>query len=128
MLYQVTITQSGAAEVLVGKMQDLGLPSLLILAGIPLVLGLATGYGPATFGISMPLLLPFIITSSGLQWQALLVAFVSGSLGQMLSPAHLCFCLSAEYFKSSLGRVYRHTGPIIAVMEVLVIAIFLIVK
>ena len=126
MLYQVTITWSGAAEVLVGKMQDLGLPSLLILAGIPLVLGIATGYGPATFGISMPLLLPFIITNSGFNWQSLLVAFVSGSLGQMLSPAHLCFCLSAEYFKSTLGRVYRYTGPIIAIMEAVVIAVFLI--
>jgi uncharacterized protein len=126
MLYQVTITQSGSADVLVAKMQDLGLPSLLILAGIPLVLGIATGYGPATFGISMPLLLPIIITTSGLQWQALLVAFVSGSLGQMLSPAHLCFCLSAEYFKTPLSRVYRYTGPIIAIMEAVVIAIFLI--
>jgi integral membrane protein (TIGR00529 family) len=128
MLYQVTITQSGAANVLVAEMQTLGLPSLLILAGIPLLLGVATGYGPATFGISMPLLLPFIITSSGLQWQALLVAFVSGSLGQMLSPAHLCFCLSAEYFKTTLGRVYRYTVPIIAVIEAVVIAIFMIIK
>jgi hypothetical protein len=38
----------------------------------------------------------------------------------------LCFCLSAEYFKSKLGRVYRYTGPIIAIMEAVVIAIFLI--
>jgi hypothetical protein len=126
MLYQVTITQSGAAESLVTKMEAMGLPSLLILVGIPLVLGIATGYGPATSGIAMPLLLPFIVTSSGLNGQALLVAFVSGAMGQMLSPAHLCFCLSAEYFKTTLGKVYRYTVPIVVIMEAIVIAVFLI--
>ena len=69
-----------------------------------------------------------IITSSGLNWQALLVAFVSGNLGQLLSPAHLCFCLSAEYFKTTLGKVYRYTLPITAIIQAVVIAIFLLVK
>jgi uncharacterized protein len=128
MLYQVTITQSGAAEVLVAKMESINVPSILILVLIPLALGVSTGYGPAVTGISMPLLLPFIITGSGLQWQALLLAYVSGYLGQMLSPAHLCFCLSAEYFKTTLGKVYRYTVPIVAIMQAIVIAIFLLVK
>ena len=126
MLYQMTIKESDAAGVLVSKMLSLGLPSLLMLVGMPLVLGIAIGYGPAITGIAMPLLLPFIITSSGLNSQALLVAYVSGMVGQLLSPSHLCFCFSAAYFKASLGSVYRYTVPILAVIEAGVIIVFFV--
>ena len=126
MLYQMTIKDSNAAGILISKMQSIGLPSLLMLVGIPLLLGIAIGYGPAVSGIALPLLLPYIITSSGLQSRALLVAYVSGMVGQLLSPAHLCFCLSVEYFKTTLGKVYRYTVPILVIMEVIVMVIFLL--
>jgi hypothetical protein len=128
MLYQMTVKESSAAGVLISKMQSIGLPSLLMLVGLPLLIGIAIGYGPAIAGIALPLLVPYIVTCSGLQSQALLVAYVSGTVGQLLSPAHLCFCLSVEYFKTTLGRVYRYTIPILVIMEATVIIVFLFVK
>lgn len=128
MLYQMTVKDSNAAGVLVAKMQELGMPSLVMLVGIPLIIGIAIGYGPAISGISLPLLLPYIVTGSVLHAPALLVAYVSGMVGQLLSPAHLCFCLSVEYFKTTLGKVYRYTIPLLAIIEVIVIVVFLIFK
>lgn len=128
MLYQMTIKESNAAGVLISEMQSIGLPSLLMLVGLPLVIGIAIGYGPAISGIALPLLVPYIVTGSGLQSQALLVAYVSGTVGQLLSPAHLCFCLSVEYFKTTLGKVYRYTIPILAIIEATIIVIFLLIK
>lgn len=125
LLYQMTAKNSNAAGILVSDMRSIGLPPLVMLAGMPLLIGIAIGYGPAITGITLPLLSPYIVTSSGLQSGALLLAYVSGMVGQLISPAHLCFCLSAEYFKTTLGSVYRYTLPALVVIEVIVIIIFL---
>jgi hypothetical protein len=37
----------------------------------------------------------------------LLFAYVSGFCGILLSPAHLCLALTADYFKAELRDVYR---------------------
>jgi integral membrane protein (TIGR00529 family) len=126
MLYQMTTKESEAARFLIADMQAIGFPPLLMLAGLPLVIGMTLGYGPGIAGIALPLLLPYIVDGAGLHPTALLVASVSGMIGQMLSPAHLCFCLSVEYFRTTLGKVYRHTVPLLAIMELTVIAVYLL--
>jgi uncharacterized protein len=128
MLYQMTVKNSNAAGVLVANMQSIGLPPVLMLVGVPILIALALGYGPAISGVALPLLLPYIVTSSGIQTPTLLLACVSCQVGQLLSPSHLCFCLSVEYFKTTLGKVYRYTVPILAIMEAVAIAVFLLIK
>lgn len=126
MLYQTTAKNSGAAEVLVTEMNAIGLSPLLILIVLPLLVGLAIGFGPAISGIGMPLLLPYIVNSSGIHLEALLVASVSGMAGQLLSPAHLCFCLTVEYFKTTLGKVYRYTIPLLIIMVGIAAGVYLL--
>jgi integral membrane protein (TIGR00529 family) len=128
MLYQMTAKDSNAASFLITDMKAIGLPPILMLAGLPLLIGAAIGYGPAIAGIALPLLLPYIIDSSGIHTTALLVASASGMIGQMLSPAHLCFCLSVEYFQTTMGKVYRYTVPLLIIMEFTVIAAYLFFK
>jgi hypothetical protein len=38
----------------------------------------------------------------------LMLALASGFVGVLVSPLHLCFLLSNEYFKTELLPVYRH--------------------
>ncbi|MCK7476244.1 MAG: DUF401 family protein [Candidatus Moduliflexus flocculans] len=46
-------------------------------------------------------------------------AFVSGFAGILLSPAHLCLALTAEYFKADMRKVYRIlVWPVAAVFAV----------
>jgi integral membrane protein (TIGR00529 family) len=125
MLYQMTARNSDAAGALIANMQSLGLPPLLMLIGMPLLIGLAIGYGPAISGIALPLLLPYIVNGSGIHTNALFVACLSGIAGQLLSPAHLCFCLSVEYFKTTLGKIYQYTIPILLVMELIAVGVYL---
>ena len=38
----------------------------------------------------------------------MMLALVSGFVGVLLSPLHLCLLMSNEYFHTTLGRVYRY--------------------
>ncbi|MBI2847565.1 MAG: DUF401 family protein, partial [Chloroflexi bacterium] len=124
MLYKAVIESSNAASILISDMNTVGLPSLLILVGLPLLMGLATGYGPAFSGVALPLLVPYIVIGPSINSSALLLAFISGMMGVLLSPMHLCFILSTQYFKASLTRMYRYTIPLVLVIEAVVIAVY----
>ncbi|MEI6704304.1 MAG: DUF401 family protein, partial [Deltaproteobacteria bacterium] len=63
---------------------------------------LTVGY----IGITFPLLMPLMGTptpSPGL----VALAFASGFAGVMLSPIHLCYVLTCEYFHADIARVYH---------------------
>ncbi len=126
MLYKATIESSDAAVVLISDMQAIGLPALVMLIALPLLMGLATGYSPAFAGVALPLLIPYITSGSNINGSALLVAYVSGMMGVLLSPLHLCLILSAEYFKANLSRVYYYILPLCMVIEAIAIAIYFI--
>ena len=126
MLYKATIESSGVAKILVSDMQAIGLPPSLMLVGLPLLMGLATGFGPAFVGLALPLLIPYIVVDSGINSGALILAFVSGMMGLLLSPMHLCFILSAEYFKAALVKVYRYILLLALAMEAVVVLIYYI--
>jgi uncharacterized protein len=64
----------------------------------------------AFVGSTFPILLT-IMASLGqerLMFPYLMLALISGLLGVILSPVHLCLLLSNQYFGTGLGAVYRH--------------------
>ena len=126
MLYKATIESSNAAGMLISDMQAVGLSTLLILVALPLLMGLATGISMAFAGVALPLLVPYIALESGINSYALLLAYVSGMMGLLLSPLHLCLILSAEYFKANLAKVYKYLLPLAMVIEAIAILIYLI--
>lgn len=111
MLYKNVVDASGAAHSLFLEMQALGMPPFVILTALPILIGASTGLSSAMVGISIPLLMPFIMTSDGVNGASFLLAYGAGGLGYMLSPLHLCLVLSAEYFKARLASVYRYLLP-----------------
>ncbi len=123
MAYKDFVEGSGAAHALFSDMQRFGVPPSAILIVLPLLIGFAAGLSMAFVGIAFPLLLPFIMTADGINAQALFLAYVSGGLGYMVSPLHLCLILSAEFFKARLSDIYRlMVPPLIAVILVALIA------
>ena len=124
MLYKATIESSGTAYSLISDMESIGLPAVAILAGLPFLMGFATGIATAFVGISFPLLLPFMMPGSELNSYALLLAYTSGEVGLLLSPVHLCFVLSAEYFRANLGKVYLYTLPPLLAIEAIVVLVY----
>jgi uncharacterized protein len=117
MLYKATIESSGAAYTLFTDMQSIGLPTLAIVAALPFLMGFATGISMGFVGISLPLLIPFLTMGSEVNVYGLLLAYISGYVGVLLSPLHLCLILSTEYFQASLSRVYRYILPPLLTIE-----------
>jgi len=67
---------------------------------------LLTGVNQAFVAIAFPILLP-IIGKGQPDMILLMFAYVSGFCGILISPAHLCLALTADYFKAELRDVYR---------------------
>jgi len=126
MLYKATIEGSGTAYALLLDMQSIRLPALVIIAAVPFLMGFATGVAVAFVGIAFPLLTPFIISDLGVNSYVLLLAYTSGEVGLLLSPVHLCFILSAEYFKANLAKVYKYILPPLLAIEAIAVFIYYI--
>ncbi len=126
MLFKATIESAGAAYTLFGDMQYIGMPTAIILALLPFLMGFATGISMGFVGISLPLLVPFITLGSQVNSYALILAYISGYVGVLLSPLHLCLILSVEYFKASFAKVYKLILPPLLAIEAAVVVIYYI--
>jgi len=127
MLFKATIEGAGAAYTLFSDMQQyIGMPTPVLLALLPFLMGFATGISMGFVGISLPLLVPFITLGSQVNSYALMLAYISGYVGVLLSPLHLCLILSTEYFKASFAKVYKLILPPLLAIEVVVVFIYYI--
>jgi integral membrane protein (TIGR00529 family) len=106
-----------------------GLSAYVLLFAAPFVVGLLTGVNQAFVAISFPLLVSVIGTGKP-DMVLMTFAYVSGFAGILLSPAHLCLALTADYFKAEMRDVYRILAwPVAAVfgaalLELLVFRVF----
>jgi hypothetical protein len=123
---------------LVSLMRDefmrFGVPIILIVVIIPFISAFITGFSVAFVGASFPIVFALLGRHPPINivLAATSLAYVSGYLGLMLSPMHLCFLMSNDYFKVRMFPGYRHIlGPcaVIAVaMVILCSCYFLFIK
>ena len=76
---------------------------------LPFLVGMVAGINVAFVGATFPLLLG-LLHSLGLEQQTLaylVVATFAGFTGVMISPIHICFVLTCNYFGTSIGRTWR---------------------
>ncbi|MBU0951512.1 MAG: DUF401 family protein [Elusimicrobia bacterium] len=79
------------------------IPVLLLLFLLPFITGFITGITQAFVAISFPLLINYLSADNNL----LTWAYVSGYMGVLLSPVHVCLVLTKEYFGASWKDVYK---------------------
>ncbi len=103
---------------LVSQMRDefitLGIPLIPVIILIPFISGIVTGVAFAFVGASFPLVFALIGTDAGFNVIAAttVLAYVSGYIGMIFSPVHICLVITSEYFKTSLFKVYPYLiGP-----------------
>jgi integral membrane protein (TIGR00529 family) len=106
MVFKQILEASGALDLVVRVFPPHGVTAYILLFAAPFFVGLLTGVNQAFVAISFPLLLP-IIGKGQPDMILLLFAYVSGFCGILLSPAHLCLALTADYFKAELRAVYK---------------------
>jgi hypothetical protein len=118
----LTAPLDSAGSTLVSLMRDemigMGIPIILVIIGVPLISGMVTGVAFAFVGASFPLVFALLGPSPGFNVLAstTVLAYVSGYVGMILSPIHVCFVITLAYFKTSLFRVYPFLlGPLLFV-------------
>ncbi len=97
---------------------------LMIL--LPFLLGLASGLTITGVGVAIPLFMMFFGESFSI-WHAVVI-YASSVCGILVSPAHLCLVLSADFFKTTLKRLYIRflIRSVIPLLAVCVITAFLL--
>lgn len=76
---------------------------------LPFLVGMVAGINVAFVGATFPLLLG-LLHSMGLDQQTLpylVLATFAGFTGVMISPIHICFVLTCNYFDTGIGRAWR---------------------
>ncbi len=107
LFFKEMLVTSGVITWMPVYLKSLGVPDLLVLVFltffVAFAIGLSQGYVAATF----PLLIGIIGTGQNVNPGALVLAYISGFIGIMLSPVHLCLFLTVDYFKADLIKVWR---------------------
>jgi len=115
MVFKRILEASGALDSVARAVPPHGFSAYALLFAAPFLVGLLTGVNQAFVAIAFPLLVP-IIGAGSPDMFLLAFAYVSGFVGILLSPAHLCLALTADYFKAELKDVYRILALPVAVV------------
>ena len=91
-----------------------GFPPLAMIILFPLTMGLLIGLGQGFVAASFPLLIGLLGTGADARLGLVVLAFVSGFVGVMLTPLHFCFVLTVQFFQADLGKVWRRIAPAMA--------------
>lgn len=85
------------------------MPLLPIAMLLPFIVGGVAGITIAFVGTTFPILISLIDTTgnNALLLPYLMLALASGFAGVLVSPLHLCFLLSNQYFRTTLIPVYK---------------------
>lgn len=106
MIFQEVLRTTGALGGISAFFAATRMPVHLLLFLIPFIAGLMTGLTVGYVGITFPLLLP-LMGASAPSPALVALAFGSGFAGVMLSPVHLCYVLTCEYFHADIAKVYH---------------------
>ena len=118
MIFKGVLGRSGVVLAVKDELIAFRIPALLIIVFLPFVSGLITGIAIGFVGLSFPVILPLITGQPPLSYLAYAaLAYSFGYMGMMLSPVHLCFLVSKDYFGAGFASSYRLLiKPVILVM------------
>ncbi len=108
-VFKTVMERSGAINEVSKVLIDLEIPLGWMVVLLPITVGTISGLPLAFVGVTFPIVVPMINTMGALDMKLplVLLAYVSGIAGVLLSPLHLCLILSNDYFKASWSSVYR---------------------
>ncbi len=124
MIFQEILRATGALGGISAYFAASRMPVHLLLFLIPFIAGVMTGLTVGFVGITFPLLLP-LMGASAPSPALVALAFGAGFAGVMLSPIHLCYVLTCEYFHADITKVYHRLFlPSACVMAAVLIPLY----
>ena len=130
LIFQEVLQASRAAQAVSEDLIRWNIPLFSITIILPMLVGTVTGITIAFVGTTFPILIS-LVHSMGQADQMvayLMLAMVSGFVGVLFSPLHICLLLSNEYFKTSLSAVYRFLLPPCSGLLITACAYFFVLK
>ena len=109
MIFQGLLIETRAVIYIRNELVAYGIPLMLIVIVMPFLSGFVTGISIGFVGTSFPLLIPMFPTNplwDYLSFAALGYAF--GFMGTMVSPVHICFLVTKDYYEANWVKSYRH--------------------
>ena len=118
MAFKGALVDSQAVFKIREEMVQYQIPFLIVVVAMPLLSGFITGITIGFVGASFPLLVPLFVGLSPFDFLLhASLAYVSGYVGMMMSPVHICLLVTKDYFKASMAASYRLLyKPVTAVM------------
>ncbi len=104
--FQTVLELSGAITRISLLAQQYSLPPEALIILVCFSIGLLTGMVAAYVGMGYVLLAGFLYLPA-ISPGNIMLAYLSGYVGMLLAPTHLCLVLTNNYFKSNLMSVYR---------------------
>lgn len=124
--FKNSLEGSGAVTMITRELLDMNIPVPMLAGLLPFFVGLITGISMAFVGISLPILIPLIVSAGDgeLLSSYTMLVMISGFCGVLLSPLHLCLILSNGYFKAPMGEAYKTLVPLVMIIGLLGITFF----
>lgn len=113
MFFKTVLTNSKAIELVSNALVAYGFHPIVLVTVVPLIAGFVTGITIGYVGLTFPLLLPFLKLQD---INLVMLAYVSGYIGILVSPAHLCFSVTQKYFNADYKKVYKKLIPSIIIL------------
>jgi len=119
--FKGVLEYSQIVEYLPHYFMTLGIPIDGVLGLVPFLVGLLTGSMTAIVGICVPVLVAFLSTNESMMTGRVVLLYMSGYVGMMCTPIHLCFAITKDYFEIKISNFYR-----ILVIHLAILSIFLL--
>ena len=106
MLYRNYFEYSGAEAIVSALIQNQVIWPPLLLIGSAFLIGFVIGESTPSITLTMAVLSHFAFNPATAS-----LVFTSVYLGHLISPLHLCFAVTADYFKAHLMEMYHRLLP-----------------
>ncbi len=127
MAFKGVLTESGTIDKMRVELQAYRIPEIAVIILLPLIAGLVTGLALGFVGSSLPLVATLFPAGESILPYAIL-AYGFGIVGMMLSPVHLCFLVTQEYFKTNAWDSYTFLWKPVLFIIGWIVLIFLLYK
>jgi len=121
MLFKQVLVDTRSVDGLPNLLALLPVPEFVIFGLISFLVGMLTGLTVAYVGIAFPIVMAAM--GGQMSMSLTVLVFITGFVGNMLTPMHLCLALTVDFFKADLRKVLKlMLGPETALLAIAVAA------
>lgn len=119
-LLRNTMVETGISSIFQQLIASGSLDITYIIVVVPTVLGFLTGSPLTSISINASILPSNIVSLP----QTAALVYMGAYLGYVITPTHLCFTFTTDYFKSPIEKVYKYIIPSFLITFAVALAIY----